>query len=94
MGVQANHILGSGMRPNLTVASLESELRNACLDQGVHPVWHEMAKRSNLFGQFSACPVVESKATSSKNKLDLSEITIDPFDVSSCLDVLKSIPDD
>ena len=74
-------------------ASLESELRNACLDQGVHPVWHEMAKRSNLFGQFSACPVVESKATSSKNKLDLSEITIDPFDVSSCLDVLKSIPD-
>lgn len=75
-------------------APLESELRNACLDKGVHPVWHEMAKRSNLFGQFSAFPVLESKATSSKKKLDLSEIAIDPFDVSSCLDVLKSIPDE
>ncbi len=75
-------------------APLESELRNACLDKGVHPFWHEMAKRSNLFGQFSAFPVLESKATSSKKKLDLSEIAIDPFDVSSCLDVLKSIPDE
>ncbi len=74
-------------------APLEEELRSACLEQGVHPVWHEMAKRSDLFGQFSACPIVESKTTSSKKTLDLSEITIDPFDVSSCLDVLKSIPD-
>ena len=75
-------------------ASLESELRDACLAQGVHSVWHTMAKRSDLFGQFSACPVVESKSTSNKKTLDLSEIAIDPFDSSSCLDVLKSIPDE
>ena len=75
-------------------ASLETELRDACLAQGVHSVWHEMAKRSDLFGQFSACPVVESKSTSKKKTLDLSEIAIDPFDATSCLDVFKSIPDE
>ena len=75
-------------------ASLETELREACLAQGVHSVWHEMAKRSDLFGQFSACPVAESKSTSKKKTLDLSEIAIDPFDATSCLDVFKSIPDE
>ena len=75
-------------------ASLETELRDACLAQGVHSVWHEMAKRSDLFGQFSACPVAESKSTSKKKTLDLSEIAIDPFDATSCLDVFKSIPDE
>ena len=75
-------------------ASLETELRDACLAQGVHSVWHEMAKRSDLFGQFSACPVVESKSTSTKKTLDLSEIAIDPFDATSCLNVFKSIPDE
>ena len=75
-------------------ASLENELREACLAQGVHPVWHEMAKRSDLFAQFSACPVAESKSASKKKTLDLSEIAIDPFDATSCLDVFKSIPDE
>ena len=75
-------------------ASLETELREACLAQGVHSVWHEMAKRSDLFAQFSACPVAESKSTSKKKTLDLSEIAIDPFDAESCLDVFKSIPDE
>jgi len=75
-------------------ASLETELREACLAQGVHSVWHEMAKRSDLFGQLSACPVVETKSTSNKKTLDLSEIAIDPFDATSCLDVFKSIPDE
>ena len=75
-------------------ASLENELREACLAQGVHSVWHEMAKRSDLFAQFSACPVAESKSTSKKKTLDLSEIAIDPFDATSCLDVFKSIPDE
>ena len=75
-------------------ASLETELREACLAQGVHSVWHEMAKRSDLFAQFSACPVAESKSTSKKKTLDLSEIAIDPFDATSCLDVFKSIPDE
>ena len=75
-------------------ASLETELREACLAQGVHSVWHEMAKRSDLFGQFSACPVVESKSTPKKKTLDLSEIAIDPLDATSCLDVFKSIPDE
>ena len=33
-------------------ASLETELREACLAQGVHSVWHEMAKRSDLLVNF------------------------------------------
>ena len=74
-------------------SSMETELRNLCLDQGVHSVWHEMAKRCDLFGQFSACPISESKTNSTQSKLDLSEIAIDPFNIQSCLEVFKSIPD-
>lgn len=73
---------------------LETEIRNLCLNQGVHPVWHDMAKRCDLFGQFSACPIAESKQKSSLSSLDLSETAIDPFNVQSCLKVFKSIPDD
>jgi len=72
---------------------LETEMRTICLEQGVHSVWHEMAKRCDVFGQFSACPISEVKTKSSSKKFDLSEITIDPFDVQSCLDVFKTIPD-
>tara|TARA_Y100000766_G_scaffold90111_2_gene76569 strand:- start:10945 stop:14334 length:3390 start_codon:yes stop_codon:yes gene_type:complete len=72
---------------------LEKEMRTQCIDQGVHPVWHEMAKRCDLFGQFSACPVLESKGKSSKKQLDLSNIAIDPFDIQSCIEVFSSIPD-
>lgn len=73
--------------------SFETEIRTICIDQGVHSVWHEMAKRCSLFSQFSACPISESKAKSSQTKLDLSEIAIDPFNIQSCLEVFKSIPD-
>ena len=57
--------------------SLENELRTDCLEQGVHPVWHEMAKRCDLFGQFSACPISEAEAKSSQKKFDLSKTAID-----------------
>lgn len=73
--------------------SLETELRTNCLEQGVHPVWHEMAKRCDLFGQFSACPVVKSDVKASEDDFDLSKTAIDPFDAEACLDLFKSIPD-
>lgn len=73
--------------------SLETELRTNCLEQGVHPVWHEMAKRCDLFGQFSACPVVKSDVKTSEDDFDLSKTAIDPFDAEACLDLFKSIPD-
>ena len=69
---------------------LEKELRNTCLEQGVHPVWHEMAKRCDLFGQFSACPVVEVKS-GAKAGIELSDASIDPYNISSCLRVFKSV---
>ena len=73
--------------------SLETELRTNCLEQGVHPVWHEMAKRCDLFGQFSAFPVVKSDVKASEDDFDLSKTAIDPFDAEACLDLFKSIPD-
>ena len=72
---------------------LEKELRNTCLDQGVHPVWHEMAKRCDLFGQFSACPIVDVKSSDAKAGLELSNTSIDPYNLSSCLGVFKSVPE-
>ena len=73
--------------------SLENELRTDCLEQGVHPVWHEMAKRCDLFGQFSAFPISEAKAKSSQKKFDLSKTAIDPFNTKSCVELFGSIPD-
>lgn len=73
--------------------SLENELRKDCLEQGVHPVWHEMAKRCDLFGQFSAFPISEAKAKSSQKKFDLSKTAIDPFNTKSCVELFGSIPD-
>ena len=72
----------------------ENEMRTICLNQGVHSVWHEMAKRCDLFGQFSACPISESKTKSAQTKIDLSEVAIDPYNAQSCLEVFNSIPDD
>ena len=72
---------------------LEKELRNTCLDQGVHPVWHEMAKRCDLFGQFSACPIADIKSSDVKAGLELSNTSIDPYNLSSCLGVFKSVPE-
>lgn len=69
---------------------LEKELRNTCLEQGVHPVWHEMAKRCDLFGQFSACPVVEVKSDVNTG-IELSAASINPYSISSCLGVFKSV---
>ena len=69
---------------------LEKELRNTCLEQGVHPVWHEMAKRCDLFGQFSACPVVEVESDV-KAGIELSAASINPYNISSCLSVFKSV---
>ena len=74
--------------------SLETELRTMCLEQGVHPVWHEMAKHSDVFGQFSACPISEVKTKSASSTFDLSNVAIDPFNLQSCLDLFNSIPDD
>ena len=74
--------------------SLETEMRTTCLEQGVHPVWHEMAKRSDVFGQFSACPISEIKTKSASSTFDLSKVAIDPFNLQSCLDLFNSIPDD
>ena len=74
--------------------SLETEMRTMCLEQGVHPVWHEMAKRSDVFGQFSACPISEVKTKSASSTFDLSNVAIDPFNLQSCLDLFNSIPDD
>ncbi len=73
--------------------SLENELRKDCLEQGVHPVWHEMGKRCDLFGQFSAFPISEAKAKSSQKKFDLSKTAIDPFNTKSCVELFGSIPD-
>ena len=69
---------------------LEKELRNTCLEQGVHPVWHEMAKRCDLFGQFSACPLLEVKSDA-KAGIELSASSINPYSIASCLNVFKSV---
>ena len=69
---------------------LEKELRNTCLEQGVHPVWHEMAKRCDLFGQFSACPLLEVKSDA-KAGIELSASSINPYSLASCLNVFKSV---
>ena len=73
--------------------SYETDLRTICLEQGVHPVWHQMAKRCDIFGQFSACPILDTTTESTTEEFDLTKCAIDPYNLKSCLDVFKSIPD-
>ncbi len=62
--------------------SLEMFMRNDCLENGVHPVWHTIAEKTNYLTQFLAFPKVRPKSESTTKKFDPKKATINPADSS------------
>ncbi|MFB1005622.1 MAG: hypothetical protein QMC59_03980 [Candidatus Poseidoniaceae archaeon] len=69
----------------------ETSLRNACLADGVHPVWGDLAQHTPLFGQFAAFPVAKPKKTASKKKVNSSAGAIDPMNTSDLAEALEAL---
>ena len=62
--------------------SLETFMRNDCLENGVHPVWHTIAEKTNYLTQFLAFPKVRPKSESTTIKFDPKKATINPSNSS------------
>ena len=62
--------------------SLEGFMRNDCLENGVHPVWHTIAEKTNYLTQFLAFPKVRPKSESTTEKFNPKKATINPSDSS------------
>lgn len=58
----------------------EAALREGCLEQGVHPVWHTIADKTPLLAQFLAFPAVEASDDAPTASLDASLLRFDPQD--------------
>ncbi|MEJ6716506.1 MAG: hypothetical protein QNL20_05480 [Euryarchaeota archaeon] len=69
----------------------ETSLRNACLADGVHPVWGDLAQHTPLFGQFAAFPVAKPKKTASKKKVNSTAGAIDPMNTSDLAEALEAL---
>jgi len=69
----------------------ETSLRNACLADGVHPVWADLAQHTPLFGQFAAFPVAKPKKTASKKKVNSSAGAIDPMNTNDLAEALEAL---
>ena len=57
----------------------EKSLRETCLEDGVHPVWHDLAQRTALLGQFAAFPKAKLSKAKAGKKVKLTSAFINPF---------------
>ena len=69
--------------------SLETFTRNDCLENGVHPVWHMIAEKTNYLTQFLAFPKVRPKSESTTEQFDPHKATINPADSSQVARLLS-----
>ena len=67
----------------------ETALRETCMSEGVHPVWHLVGEKTVLLSQFLAFPKAKAKQQSKKKAMGTSFFNIDPRDRSELLTVLK-----
>jgi len=69
--------------------SHENLLRETCMVEGVHPVWHTIGEKTPLLGQFLAFP--KSKVTKAKaaTAMGTDFFWIDPRDKDAVITVLK-----
>ena len=67
----------------------ETLLRESCMADGVHPVWHLVGEKTPLLGQFLAFPKAKVKATKKKSSMGTDFFWIDPRDRTQLATVLK-----
>ena len=67
----------------------EKALRETCMSEGVHPVWHLVGEKTMLLSQFLAFPKAKAKQQSKKKSMGTSFFNIDPRNRDELLTVLK-----
>jgi hypothetical protein len=67
----------------------EVALREACMDEGVHPVWHLIGEKTPLLGQFLAFPKAKVTKASKKSTMGTDFFWVDPRDRTSLVTVVK-----
>lgn len=67
----------------------EKALRETCMTEGVHPVWHSIGEKTPLLGQFLAFPKAKVSKASSKSTLSTEFFSVDPRDKEALVTVLK-----
>ena len=68
----------------------ETALREECMANGVHPVWHTVGEKTPLLGQFLAFPKAKSsKTVTKKPSMGTDFFWIDPRQKSELVTVLK-----
>ena len=67
----------------------ENLLRETCMVEGVHPVWHTIAEKTPLLGQFLAFPKAKVTKAKAVSKIGTDFFWVDPRDKDEVLTVLK-----
>ena len=67
----------------------ENLLRETCMVEGVHPVWHTIGEKTPLLGQFLAFPKAKAAKTKKSTTMGTDFFWIDPRDKDAVVTVLK-----
>ena len=69
----------------------ETSLRETCLEKGVHPVWHDLAQRTALLGQFAAFPKAKVSKAKAGKKVKLESAFINPSNSEELIKAIEAI---
>ena len=67
----------------------ENLLRETCMVEGVHPVWHTIGEKTPLLGQFLAFPKAKATKVKETTAMGTDFFWIDPRDKDAIVTVLK-----
>ena len=67
----------------------ENLLRETCMVEGVHPVWHSIGEKTPLLGQFLAFPKAKATKAKATTKMSTDFFWVDPRNKDEVMTVLK-----
>ena len=70
---------------------VETQLRNECLEKGVHPAWIKLGEKTPLLAQFAAFPKAKVTKKAKAAKVDLSKAFISGDDYEQLLNFIIAI---
>ena len=70
---------------------VETQLRNECLEKGVHPAWIKLGEKTPLLAQFAAFPKAKVTKKAKAAKVDLSKAFISGDDSEQLLNFIIAI---
>ena len=70
---------------------VETDLRNECLEKGVHPAWITLGEKTPLLAQFAAFPKAKASKKAKAAKVDLSKAWISGDDSEKLLAFINTV---